>query len=311
MLKASILLLRSVLFAAGLFGALCSFDVAHAQVVAIVNGVPITALDLAQRTRLIQLSTRKNPSRQEALDELIDDKLKLNIAKRYTVDIPNREIDAAYASIARRSGLSPQQFDQALAGAGITGAAFKAKLRSDIAWSAIVRGKFQSAAQVGDKEVALAMQGESKESGEDDVAFEYRLQPILFIVPRGSSAQTFEARRKDAEAFRAKFQGCEEGIPAARIMRDVAIRGHVLRNSADLPKQQRQVLDSTPVGRLTPPETTSQGIELFAVCAKEPSRGDDTPGKRQVREKIMSERLEQASKRYLKELRASAMIEIR
>ncbi len=308
MLRMSIL--RRLLIAVGLLGALGWWDGAHAQVVALVNGEPITALDLAHRTRLIQLSTRKIPSRQEALDELIDDKLKLNIAKRYTVDIPNREIDSAYASIARRSGLSPQQFDQALAGAGITGAAFKAKLRSDIAWSAIVRGKFQSAAQVGDKEVAMAMQGQSKESGED-VAYEYRLQPILFIVPRGSSAQTFDARRKDAEAFRAKFQSCEEGIPAARLMRDVAIRGHVLRNSTDLPQQQRQVLDSTPVGRLTPPETTSQGVELFAVCAKEPSKGDETPAKRQVREKIMSERMEQASKRYLKELRSSAMIEIR
>lgn len=310
MLRVLISGVRPLLLAVGLLGVLGSWDAAHAQVVAIVNGEPITALDLAQRTRLIQLSTRKTPSRQEALDELIDDKLKLNIAKRYTVDIPNREVDAAYANIARRSGLSPQQFDQALAGAGITGAAFKAKLRSDIAWSAIVRGKFQSAAQVGDKEVAMAMQGQNKEPGED-VAYEYRLQPILFIVPRGSSAQTFEARRKEAEAFRAKFQSCEEGIPAARLMRDVAIRGRILRNSTDLPQQQRQVLDSTPVGRLTPPETTSQGIELFAVCVKEPSKGDDTPGKRQVREKIMSERMEQASKRYLKELRSSAMIEIR
>lgn len=282
---------------------------AQAQVVALVNGEPITALDLAQRSRLIQLSTRKAPTRQEALDELIDDKLKLNIAKRYTVDIPNREVDSAFANIARRAGYSSQQFEQALAGAGITAAAFKAKLRSDIAWSYIVRGKFQSAMQVGDKEVELAMQGQTKEA--EDVAFDYRLRPILFIVPRGSSAQAFDARRKDAEAFRARFQSCEEGIAAARVMRDVAIRSPVLRNSADIPQQQRQVLDQTPVGRLTPPETTPQGIELFAVCGKDRSPGDDTPGKRQVREKIASERMEQAGKRYLKELRKAAMIEIR
>ena len=36
-------------------------DAAHAQVAALVNGEPITALDIAQRTKLVQLSTQKRP----------------------------------------------------------------------------------------------------------------------------------------------------------------------------------------------------------------------------------------------------------
>ena len=48
---------------------------ARAQIAALVNGEPITVVDISQRTRLIQLSTQKVPSRQEVLDELIDDKL--------------------------------------------------------------------------------------------------------------------------------------------------------------------------------------------------------------------------------------------
>jgi len=76
---------------------------AQAQVVAVVNGEPITTVDIAQRTRLVQLSTQKTPSRQEVLDELIDDKLKIQLSKRYIADVPKREIESAYASIARRS----------------------------------------------------------------------------------------------------------------------------------------------------------------------------------------------------------------
>jgi len=41
------------------------------QVVVIVNGEPITALDIEQRSKLTQLSTHKAPSRQEIIDELI------------------------------------------------------------------------------------------------------------------------------------------------------------------------------------------------------------------------------------------------
>ena len=47
------------------------------QVIVIVNGDPITALDIEQRTKLHQVSTHKIPARQEVLDELINEKLKV------------------------------------------------------------------------------------------------------------------------------------------------------------------------------------------------------------------------------------------
>src|ERR1051326_2798094 len=54
---------------------------AFAQVAAMVNGEPITELDIAQRTKLTQLSGQKPPTRQETLEELIEEKLKLHVAK--------------------------------------------------------------------------------------------------------------------------------------------------------------------------------------------------------------------------------------
>ena len=43
-----------------------------AQAVAVmVNGEPITTFDIAQRSRLIQISTHKTPSRQQVIDELM------------------------------------------------------------------------------------------------------------------------------------------------------------------------------------------------------------------------------------------------
>lgn len=283
---------------------------AHAQIAALVNGEPITALDVQHRMRLIQISTRKQPSRQEALDELIDDKLKLSIAKRYTINITDREVDATFASIAGRSGASTKQFEQMLLQAGISAESLKAKLRSDIAWQAIVRGKFQSSLQVGERDVVAALESKNQER-KNEVSLEYRLRPILFVVPRGSPQPAIEARLKEAEGFRSRFQSCEEGLALARTLRDVAVRSQVIRLSADIPAQQREVLNATAVGRLTPPDVTQQGIELFAVCAKNEVRTADTPGKREAREQLVNERFQALSKRYLQQLRRSAMIEIR
>ena len=46
------------------------------QVVAFVNGSPITTYDIDQRSKFVQLSTHKTPSRQEVLDALIDETIR-------------------------------------------------------------------------------------------------------------------------------------------------------------------------------------------------------------------------------------------
>lgn len=82
------------------------------QVVAIVNGEPITAVDIVQRTRLIQISTHKTADRQTVLNELIDEKLKLQIAKRYKLDITDTEVDNAFNGIAHRARSTPAALAQ-------------------------------------------------------------------------------------------------------------------------------------------------------------------------------------------------------
>ena len=58
----------------------------HAQTVAVmVNGEPITAYDIDQRNKLNVLS-HKASTRQQVIDELIDEKVKIKEAKKYSVD---------------------------------------------------------------------------------------------------------------------------------------------------------------------------------------------------------------------------------
>ena len=281
---------------------------AQAQVVVLVNGDPITAYDIEQRQRLMQLAAQKAGTRQDALNELIDDKLKLHIGRRYELDLPDSAVENAFESVARGSRTTPEQFGKALASAGIDVNAFKARLRADLVWGQIVRGKFQSSLQVGEKDVFTALEGRNK--GEGDVGFEYRLTPIVFVVPRGSPEGVIEARRREAESLRQRFQNCEEGIRFARALRDVAVREPITRVSADLAVALRGVLDAIEVGRLTPPEVTQGGVEMFALCSKKQTTAD-TPGKREMRDQIFAQRFQAQAKRYLKELRNAAMIEYR
>jgi len=294
----------------GAIGALLVTQGAQAQIVAMVNGDAITALDIAQRTKLVQISTQKTPTRQEVLEELIEDKLKVQIAKRYIAEVPKREIESAFAGIARRAGVSSEQFAKMITASGVSVDSLKARIHADFVWTQIIRGKFRAALQVGEGEVAVKLQGNPNQKPEP-TDYEYSLRPILLLVPRGAGAPAIEARKREADNLRARFQGCNEGLRLAMSLPDVAVRETIRRQASDLGQQQRDALNNTPVGRLTPPDVSMQGVELFAVCDKKETKGGESPAKREAREAVYQERYQALSKKYLKELRSQALIEIR
>jgi peptidyl-prolyl cis-trans isomerase SurA len=276
-------------------------------VVVFVNGEPITALDVDQRMKLLEISTHKAPARQEALDELIDEKLKLQIGKRYGLEIPDKDVESSFSTMARRVNQTAKQFTEGLTHAGIDVPALKRRIKADITWSSIIRGKFPSVNAVGEKDVLTAM--ESRKTDEKDaVSYQYTLRELLFIVPRGSPPAAFEARRRQADELRHRFDSCEQGVPFARALSDVAVREPARRTSVDIGAAQRAVLDGTEVGHLTPPELTQDGVEMIAVCAREKA-GGDTVGMAQTREAMVAERYNAQAKRYLQQLRREAIIE--
>ncbi len=298
---------RIIIATACIFAAIATPSRALAQhVVLVVNGEIITDYDIEQRAKFDTLANHKTPSRQDVIEELIDDKLKVQIARRYKLDITDADVESSYADMARRMHLTPDQLTQTLAHDGIDAKTLKARVRADLSWQYIIRGKFQSSLQISEKSVLDEIATEKKSDG-GDVGYDYTLRPILFVVPRGNTALQ-ESRSKDAEALRSRFSTCDTGLLFARALRDVVIREPITKNSSELVPALRQILDKTEVGHLTPPETTQQGIELFALCEKKETKAE-TPEKRQAREKLFSERFEAKAKSYLRELRRQAMIE--
>ena len=305
-----LLALRRLLFGAviAIVAALAMTGRADAQAVAIVNGDPITAFDIEQRAKLIQLSTHQTKPRNEVLEELISEKLKVQLLKRFSIDGIDKDVDTAYGNMARRMRATPKQFSDNLEKAGVKTETLKSRIRADLVWGQNIRGKYQSTFQFSDQEVNARLKAKNRED-ENAVGYDYTLRPILFVVPRGSPPAAFEARAKEAEALRAQFQACDTGIELARGTRYVAVRTQVIKSSAELPAQLRDVLAKTEIGRLTAPEATPQGVEVYALCGKRQS--ESAPAKKEIRDEMFSEAFEVVSKKYLKELRDQSMIEYR
>jgi peptidyl-prolyl cis-trans isomerase SurA len=291
--------------------AVTAVGAARAQnVAAFVNGEPITQLDIDTRIKLLEASSpnAKAPPRQDVLDELIDEKLKIREAKRWGIDPSEDDLNGAFTSMAQRAGQTSDQFIQTLTKKGITPQTFRQRLRAQIVWPTLVRGRYQSTLEVYDQDILQEMLNKNI-SDESTAAYDYTLRPVLLIVPAGSPATAYEDRKREAELLRNRFRSCDEGLPFARALREVTVRDQIIRSSADIPPDQRKALDSIPVGQLTTPEITKFGVEMFAVCGKDASKSDNSPGKRQARETLFNQKFEQQSKRYLQELHRQALIE--
>jgi peptidyl-prolyl cis-trans isomerase SurA len=282
---------------------------AHSQtVVVMVNGEPVTDFDIEQRSKLDFLTAHKQPARQEVINELIDEKLKIKEAKKFGVDPSGADIDQSYGEMAGRMHITADQLTKSLEAQGMRADTLKARIRADMVWTALVRGRYKERLQVGEADVNKAVKAEGGDDAQKADAFEYKMQPVVLIVPKGASPAIFESRQKEAETLRSRVQSCEEANSYFKSMPNAAIREPVLRTSADIPPVLRKVLDDTPIGHLTPPEVTKQGVEMVVLCDRKPTTVD-TPKRKEIREQMYKKKYDATSNSYLEEIRKAAMIE--
>jgi peptidyl-prolyl cis-trans isomerase SurA len=298
-------------FAAALFifatGATISLPARAQQIVLLVNGSPITDLDIAHREKFLEMSNHKKPSRQEAIKSLVDETLEIKEAARYSLEVPDTEVQSAYDNIASNMGVDAQKLTQILSNGGASADTLKHRLRAQIAWTTLVRGRFKVSLEIADKDVEAELQLHQPQDNAQ-VGYEYIVRPIVLIVPRGAPDTAYEARKRDADALRGRFANCTDGIPFARGLPEVAVRDPINKSSADLPPALRTILDNVEIGHLTPPEQTAEGIQMFAVCSKKESK-TDAPGLKEVRDKMFEKKFGAKANRYLADLRRQAMIE--
>jgi peptidyl-prolyl cis-trans isomerase SurA len=283
--------------------------VAHSSIPALVNDVPITEYDVNQRMRLDRLGNGGKPANRAAVvDELIDELVEAIEGQRQQINIPDQQVDGAFANIAQHVKMSPAALVKALASEGIDAKSLKKRLRAQMLWQALVQRRTVAKAQVTNQAVKEALA--AKGNAASQTITEYRLQQIIFVVPRGSAAAVAAQRRNQAVAFRQRFAGCESSIEQAKQLRDVVVKDMGRRMASDLTGPQGEAVLKTKVGETTLPLATDDGIALIAVCATH-----DVQSTAQVRTEVENNLyIKQAAdlgKDYLKELRDRAIIERR
>jgi peptidyl-prolyl cis-trans isomerase SurA len=269
--------------------------------IATVNGEAITNRDVDQRMKVSGALFRQPLSRTAAIQELIDDKIKINEGRRLGMRMTPAGLDDSMSRLATNARQTPTQFEQNLIRAGIDPEAVKAKITGQAIWTELLRQRARSQ-NVSNSELNAELERRTAK-GEAKVT-DYVVRQIVFVVAAGSSPGQ---RERDANGARGRFTDCETGVEFMRTLRDVAVKERIGRTSTDLPKQMNELLGKTPVGRLTPPFRSDQGIEMIAVCEKN-DRLDNIQLRNQIEQELLQKRAEGTSATYLNELKAKAEV---
>lgn len=274
----------------------------------VVNDQAITTMDVQARARLLQLAMHLSagPAAKAAQDELIDEQLRLQEGARRGVVVSEDAVVAALTSIASRSKMTLPQFERALGSGGVPIKTFKDRIRAQMVWGRIVRAKIQQ--DIKTESADLIQQMRNREKSADAVtANDYMLQRVVFAVQRSASPAEVNRRKAEAEALRGKFRSCGEGLALAKGLREVAVVNVGRKLASEVPPALKDELEKTAEGRLTTPQRSDLGFEMYAICSKIAVTGEAAVAAGLDAE-ALDKRGEEVSKKLTQELRQKANI---
>lgn len=279
---------------------------AHAsEIKYVVNNIPITTYDIQRRAAFFKLQRRAGGAK-EAADDMIAQAIRTSEIKRSGIKISDQQVDDAYGRFAAQNKMKPEQMDQILNQTGVTKAHFKDYIRSQMGWSQVVQAKYRSSGTLSEQDVVQRM---LQKGGNKPKATEYMLQQVVFVVPAAERNSLLGKRKREAEAMRARFSGCDRTREFAKGLVDVTVRdlGRVL--APELPPDWADAIKSTQTGSATAARETDRGVEFIGVCsAKEVS--DDRVAQMVFQSEAAKQggEAEEFSKKYMEELRKKAKI---
>lgn len=286
------------------------------SIVAVVNQGVVTASDLNARLNLIASSTGLQPSKElndklrpQVLDMLVEEQIKMQEAQRLNISVESTEIDSGFEMIAKQNNIPVDVFKKALTQHGVRLSTLRSQIEAQLAWTKVVQKRVRPRVEVSDADIESEIEQLRANIGKN----QYRLAEIFLPVADGTKAsdvkalarklsdqlaQTPEAFQKVARQF-SQSAGAEQG----------GMIGWVF--GGQVSKEVETVLPSLTVGKVSSPVETPAGFYILLAVDKRQISEDTLPSHDDVMQRIGTQRLDRAQRRYMMDLFSASFIEKR
>ena len=155
------------------------------RIAAVVNDDIISELDIYMRLKMAMLSAHLEDTPEtrdrlmpQVLRNLIDDRLKLQEAKKEGIRVNPADIDKRINAIGERNKMSRQELEDFLRGNGILPEALADQMNADLSWARLVQRKLRPRITITDQEI----NDEAKRIRATVGQSEYKLYQIFLAV---------------------------------------------------------------------------------------------------------------------------------
>lgn len=312
-------MLFRMLSAAAVVATLVSAASVHAQTlfrpIAVVNDSAITGFDLAQRAQILSAlgvsAASTDALRNQALDQLIEDRLKLQAGRRIGIKPSPEVVAQGIEQFAQRSGLSSAELQAMLNAQGVTDQAIEDLAASEIIWLQVVRARFADRVEPGAAEIdaELALLGQQG-------AFEYRIREIG-LPGTGQNRTEAETRALAQELYNSLNNGGSFSEAVARYSESPSAprNGELGWISTELmPPNLLNALRNLQPGGVSAPLSVAGGLTLIKLDERRATgaTGEADPEARErVRRRLINVQSARLADGLLQEMRRDALIEVR
>ncbi|WP_290933827.1 SurA N-terminal domain-containing protein [Hyphomonas sp.] len=242
-------------------------------IAAVVNDRPISFTDVRDRARMLLLSLGgQQPSPEQvqqitgqALEQLIDERLQLEKASEFELEISKEEIDGAVEGMAAQSGLTGADLKSQLLAAGIDPSSLEEQMRAEIAWNRVMSGLYGSRIRISDNQVDDQIEQLRLAAQKT----QYRISEIFLFAPDPETrTQAEEAARSILEQLKAgaDFRVAAQRLSSAPTAATGGDMGWV--SSSDLPPELVPAIESAAGPGLLDPITVDNGVYILYIQNK-------------------------------------------
>ena len=241
--------------------------------------------------------------RKGALEELIDERLKLQEAKRLNTLAEDAEVDKVVKSLAERNKITPEQFAQNIKSMGADISAMRSRFRATLSWNEVIRRRFGHQVAIAQRDVDRFV---SKAPGAED-SLELQLHRITLSLSAKLDQKQMAQRLQEAEAAKSRFTNCKAMPGLAKGLSGTRHEDLGTRRLQDIAEPTRSLLANAKDGEMLPPSVAQGGIELWAVCGRKVVKAAEEKVA-QAKDELRQREFELLSRRHLKDLRERADI---
>lgn len=139
----------------------------------------------------------------------------------------------------------------------------------------------------------------------------YDIVQVVFPLPAPASEAARRAAIGEAQSIKNAAKDCPSLLKIGKEKSpQLSSEGHL--KAADLSQEMRNLVNRLPVGQVSPAIVQKNGVGVIMVCSKgEAQGGGKGPTRDEIGETILRQRLDTLARRYLRDLRRGAYVDVR